>query len=77
MSHPFVSVITPTYNRRRFLPYLIQCYLQQTYPKERMEWIILDDGEDCVKDVFDEAVKVSLSHKNSKKIPTKKKCEIL
>ena len=57
MSHPFVSVITPTYNRRRFLPYLIQCYLQQTYPKERMEWIILDDGEDCVKDVFDEAVK--------------------
>ena len=24
MNFPFVSVITPTYNRRRFIPYLIQ-----------------------------------------------------
>jgi len=50
---PFVSVLTPTYNRRRFLPSLIECYKSQTYPHDRMEWIILDDGEDCVKDVFD------------------------
>lgn len=57
MSRPFVSVITPTYNRRRFLPYLIECYLSQTYPKDRMEWIILDDGEDCVEDIFKEAAK--------------------
>jgi glycosyltransferase involved in cell wall biosynthesis len=54
---PFVSVITPTYNRRRFLPALIECYKSQTYPKDRMEWIIFDDGEDCVKDVFDEVAK--------------------
>ena len=53
MSRPFISVVTPTYNRRKFLPSLIQCYNSQTYPKDRMEWIILDDGEDCVKDVFD------------------------
>ena len=53
----FVSVITPTYNRRKFLPSLIECYKSQTYPMEHMEWIILDDGEDCVKDVFDEAAK--------------------
>ena len=53
----FISVLTPTYNRRKFLPSLIECYKSQTYPKERMEWIILDDGEDCVKDVFDEAAK--------------------
>jgi glycosyltransferase involved in cell wall biosynthesis len=53
----FVSVVTPTYNRRKFLPSLIECYKSQTYPKEHMEWIILDDGEDCVKDVFDEAAK--------------------
>jgi len=49
----FVSVLTPTYNRRRFLPSLIECYIAQEYPKTHMEWIILDDGEDCVKDVFD------------------------
>lgn len=54
---PFVSVLTPTYNRRKFLPSLIECYLSQTYPQKRMEWIILDDGTDCVEDVFEEAKK--------------------
>ena len=49
---PFVSVITPTYNRRRFIPHLIACYKSQKYPKERMEWIILDDGSDPVEDLF-------------------------
>jgi glycosyltransferase involved in cell wall biosynthesis len=54
---PFVSVITPTYNRRRFIPSLIQMYENQEYRKDRMEWIILDDGQDKVKDLFDEAAK--------------------
>lgn len=54
---PFVSVVTPTYNRRRFIPYLIRCYEQQTYRKDRMEWIILDDGQDKVGDLFAEASK--------------------
>ena len=49
---PFVSVLTPTYNRRRFIPYLIECYLHQTYPKDRMEWLIYDDGSDEVRDLF-------------------------
>lgn len=53
-STPFVSVITPTYNRRRFIPSLIACYMHQTYPKNRMEWIILDDGSDPVGDLFEE-----------------------
>jgi len=52
-----VSVITPTYQRRPFIPALIQIYQQQTYPKEKMEWIILDDGRDKVEDVFKEAAK--------------------
>lgn len=50
---PFVSVITPTYNRRRFIPYLIKSYKSQTYPSDKMEWIIYDDGSDCVKDLFE------------------------
>lgn len=54
---PFVSVITPTYNRRKFLPALVECYKSQTYPKDRMEWIILDDGTDCVRDFFEQAAK--------------------
>jgi glycosyltransferase involved in cell wall biosynthesis len=57
MAPIIVSVITPTYNRRRFIPYLIQCYDAQTYKKENMEWIILDDGQDKVEDLITEAAK--------------------
>lgn len=57
MSRPFVSVLTPTYNRRMFIPSLITIYKAQTYPKDRMEWIILDDGTDKVEDLFKEAAK--------------------
>ena len=49
---PFVSVITPTYNRRRFLPLAVACYRAQTYPKSRMEWVVIDDGDDDVSDFF-------------------------
>ena len=53
----FVTVVTPTYNRRAFIPTLIQIYRNQTYPKDKMEWIILDDGRDKVEDLFMEAAK--------------------
>lgn len=49
---PFVSILVPTYNRRRFIPQLLRGYASQTYPKERMELIVLDDGTDCVEDMF-------------------------
>ena len=52
MNRPFVSVLTPTYNRRKFIPYLIECFKAQEYPQEKMEWIILDDGTDKVGDIF-------------------------
>lgn len=51
-TQPFVSIITPTYNRRRFIPRLIRHILGQTYPLERMEWVVLDDGTDCVEDLI-------------------------
>lgn len=54
-AYPFVSVLTPTYNRRKFIPAAITCFKNQTYPQDRMEWIILDDGTDKVKDLFDAA----------------------
>lgn len=52
MSRPFVSIVTPTYNRARFVPYMVECYKSQTYPKNRMEWIILDDGTEKVGDLI-------------------------
>jgi glycosyltransferase involved in cell wall biosynthesis len=50
--YPTVSVCTPTFNRRPFIPYLIKCFEHQTYPKEKIEWIIIDDGTDKVEDMF-------------------------
>ena len=51
-TYPFVSVCTPTFNRRPFLPFVIKCFENQTYPMDRIEWIILDDGTDKVEDLF-------------------------
>lgn len=41
---PFVSVVTPTWNRAAFLPYLLYMYRYQDYPVDRRELVILDDS---------------------------------
>ena len=48
---PFVSVCTPTFNRRPFVKSMIKCFDHQKYPKDRMEWIIIDDGTDPIEDL--------------------------
>jgi hypothetical protein len=52
---PFVSICTPTFNRRPFIQTMFECFKNQTYPKNRMEWIIIDDGTDKIKDLIDAA----------------------
>jgi glycosyltransferase involved in cell wall biosynthesis/NACalpha-BTF3-like transcription factor len=49
---PLVSVCTPTFNRRPFIEAMIKCFDHQTYPKDKMEWIIIDDGTDKVGDLL-------------------------
>jgi glycosyltransferase involved in cell wall biosynthesis len=49
---PLVSICTPTFNRRPFFQYIIKCFENQTYPAERMEWIIIDDGTDKIEDII-------------------------
>jgi len=51
--YPFVSVCTPTFNRRPFIPTMFQCFKNQIYPKDRIEWIIVDDGTDCIRDLIE------------------------
>ena len=50
-----VTVVTPTYNRRMFIPILIEIYKAQIFPKNKMEWVIIDDGRDKVEDLFQKA----------------------
>ena len=51
MQPPFVSVCTPTFNRRPFIAAMMQCFNHQTYPRDRMEWVIVDDGTDPIEDL--------------------------
>ena len=43
---PFVTVVTPTRNRRAFASNAIKNFMTQKYPKEKMELLILDDGNE-------------------------------
>jgi glycosyltransferase involved in cell wall biosynthesis len=51
MKTPFVSICTPTFNRRPFFEYTIKCYLSQDYLRDKLEWIIIDDGSDPIGDL--------------------------
>ena len=48
---PFVSICTPTFNRRPFFPAIIKCIENQDYPVDLLEWIIIDDGTDLIEDL--------------------------
>jgi glycosyltransferase involved in cell wall biosynthesis len=49
--YPLVSLCTPTFNRRPFIPIMIKCFEHQRYPKDKIEWIIVDDGTDKIEDL--------------------------
>ena len=75
---PFVSVCTPTYNRRPFIPNMIKCFKHQDYPMDKLEWIIIDDGTDPIEDLIDEANLPQIKYiKLKDKIPLGKKRNML
>jgi glycosyltransferase involved in cell wall biosynthesis len=41
---PFVSVIIPIYNGAADLPGLLDCLRAQTYPRDRVEFLLVDNG---------------------------------
>jgi len=42
---PYISVLTPCYNRPMFLASMIENINCQNYPKDKLEWCLLDDGK--------------------------------
>jgi len=48
---PKVSVITITRDRRAFIPLAKYCMIAQSYPEDKLEWVIVDDGKDQIKDL--------------------------
>ena len=70
---PFVSLCTPTFNRRPFIPYMIKCFEHQTYPKDRIEWIIIDDGTDPIGDLVKHIPQVKYFYYEEKMLLGKKR----
>jgi hypothetical protein len=73
---PFISICTPTFNRRPFILNLIKCVDSQTYPKDKMEWIIVDDGTDNIEDLVSDHPLVSY-FKFDKKLTLGKKRNVM
>jgi hypothetical protein len=42
---PCISIVTLTYNRPEFIPLAKYSYLIQSYPADKLEWVIVNDGE--------------------------------
>lgn len=45
-----ISILIPTFNRKKFLPLLIRNLISQTYPHDKLEVIIDDDGQEKLLD---------------------------
>jgi hypothetical protein len=48
---PNVSIVTITRDRRAFIPLAKYSFMAQGYPEEKLEWVIVDDGKDQIKDL--------------------------
>ena len=70
---PFVSLCTPTFNRRPFIQFMIKCFQHQTYPKDRIEWIIIDDGTDRIEDLVKDIPQVKYFYYEEKMLLGKKR----
>lgn len=52
---PTVTVCTPTYNRFPFIPTLLEMFRNQDYPKSRLQWVIVDDGNYKIRNILQSA----------------------
>lgn len=49
---PDVSILCITKDRRPFMPLLKYCYMIQSYPEDKLEIVIVDDGDDPIEDTL-------------------------
>lgn len=49
---PFVSILTITKNRKSLFPIAIRNFYEFQYPKHKLEWVILDDGNEDLHEIL-------------------------
>ncbi len=56
---PPISVVTLLYNRRAFFDLACHSLMIQDYPKDKIEWIIVEDSDDPTQDASDRVMAVA------------------
>lgn len=57
---PPISVVTLLYNRRKFFDLACHNIMLSDYPKDKIEWVIVDDSDDPNESVSDRVIQVGL-----------------
>ena len=70
---PYVTICTPTYNRRNYFKRLMKMVHYQDYPKELIQWVVVDDGRDTVEDLVKNLTYVTYIHIKDKTALGKKR----
>ncbi|MBI4639086.1 MAG: glycosyltransferase, partial [Candidatus Tectomicrobia bacterium] len=66
MNTPFVSIIIPVFNASKTIARTIEACLSQTYPQEKLEVIVVDDGStDRTREIVTHYPVVLVSQRNS------------
>ena len=56
---PPISVVTLLYNRRKFFDLACHSLMIQDYPKDKIEWVIVEDSDDPMEDASDRVMAVA------------------
>lgn len=66
---PCVSVCTITRNHRSVFPFVVNSLAQQSYPLDKIEWVILQNGSEEIQDLIPKHLKKSLKNIHIETIP--------
>ena len=60
---PPISIITPTYNREKFIEIAFHNLLSTDYPRDKIEWIVVEDNEDKDKMASEKIISFQIQSK--------------
>jgi len=58
---PYISILTPTYNRPEFAKLMVRNYLKIDYPREKLEWIVVSDHMDNTLELIKKELPINTS----------------
>ena len=59
---PSVTIVTPTYERRKLFYMAMRNFNEFDYPKNKIEWVILDDSKESMEDIIPKDKRINYIH---------------